>query len=356
MKSIFSITLFHKEFKTLLIGMFIVTLILCFTLPYAHVSFVKTKAYLTERNNAPNIADEDKFTKEEILEFSGNKLITNIKRGNFIQLALALLFPLVIGISLLGSERKHNTMDMLVTMPYSRLQIIMSKVLAGLLIIILPYIIVYAITFIQHETIADVSAVYSLNQLSQWFFASITPLFLIFAVGVFVSTLVAPFMGSLLIGTIVSIFGIGFATILGSNLRFFTISSSALDSIYKVLFTLSPISYIFVKSPLDLLGNFHYSYNQILIFSFIFAILLLGLAIFLYKRNPLENNHELLLFQGLNPVFIAGMTICMALTLAPMLQASFGGGTFTLFIGHLIGGLAGFLLSRYYIKKVRASV
>ena len=55
-------------------------------------------------------------------------------------------------------------------------------------------------------------------------------------------------------------------------------------------------------------------------------------------------------------MFVAGMTVCMVLTLAPMLQASLGGELITLFIGHIIGGLAGFLLSRYYIKKVRASV
>lgn len=255
----------------------------------------------------------------------------------------SLLFVVALGAMLMGQERERNTFELLLAMPYSRREIIYNKFIAGLGYLAAAFILnaiimsalMQAINIEFSSTIVDVWT---------WALRNVLVLAFIFAFTMMISTLSGTTVGNGLLSLIFLFFPMGFTMLIFINLKFWYDVPREIMGVLSIgeLFTVP--TYILHDSDI------FYVYEP----AFIYGLLILAtmglykLTQYLFARNMMENNGEVLIFPQLEGLFKLGVTVCFALLGGPLLAHWLQlGSQLVLILGYLFtGGLFWVLINK----------
>ncbi|KNF09521.1 ABC-2 family transporter protein [Gottschalkia purinilytica] len=265
---------------------------------------------------------------------------------------IILIYPIIIILILFGEERRNKTMELMTYMPYSKYEIFFNKVLVGVTNIVIPYIIngiIILVILATHPVLKEIKNLY-LNIM--WIMNSIIVSIAIMSFSLIFATLTANSIGQIALTSIFIYFPAGITVLLRINMEPMMIlrqGNMLYDRFYKIsliMHKFSPVDYIrFINTTIELI---------ILI---IVSIMLILISKKLFDKNKNERNGELLQFKNLELFFKAGVTICVMLTISPLIFQRVGKGSIIGFILiYAIGALIGLFISKKCIKLSKSSV
>lgn len=252
----------------------------------------------------------------------------------------AVAMGFVLGLAVLGHERRHNTMDFLLSLPFSRQEIFLSKIfysIGGIVLVnLVGYLAILAVWFSNSE----LQAILSINSLHIFLPLQLVAGLFTFAFTLLFATLAGSVLTAGIFTVIFAIFPISFAYILALNLHFVIdyVYGINWDWVYDCLVCITPVSLI---NSTDIQLHWPWIIAAALVF--------LALAFWLFLRNPMERNGEILVFSCLNPILKTGVSVCTALLAGGIAFLSGGLRWQILFL--LLGGLGGWLLTAYLIRR-----
>lgn len=325
-KSLFNTTLIKKETKTLF--------------PIIMANFLYMSFFFLYRNlqMIMQTSTKDYYQLDDFLRFYRN--FPDL--GNF---STEIFFMFIAGVMLFSSEKNTKTMEVLVTAPFSRLQIYMSKILTALLTLILPTIVIYIMTYTVVSSDPLIASVVDLKSAASAFAWAVQAKLFVIAYFVMVSMLFGSSLSTAVCGCVFMWMPVG---LLGLATMFFEKFDKAGDLLRNSL-KISPVTPI-IYSAENVGTN-----NYILI---IYSVLFLAGGYLLFDMYKMEKNGELLTFKWTEPIFIAGTVLCgafaMGLLFEAMLYQISEYSAINKGIGFVIGAALGYIIPKKIINIKRS--
>lgn len=240
-----------------------------------------------------------------------------------------ILMPLVLGLAALGRERKHNRTDWLLSMPFSRSQIIVTKTVFYLgaitTIYLINYLVILTVFYSEYDYYIYLGT--SVKAITIGFGLQVLVSVAVFAFTQFMSSLFGSMLAAGIFTAIFLMLPYIFAEVLGR-----------LSSTYY------PIWLFLLSWYADQLGHL----GPILALTIVLggSALLLLASILLFRRNQMERNGELLVFSRLDLFFKAGVAA---------LCSWIAGSIFSVFleVALAIGAVLGWLLASQLVQRTK---
>lgn len=324
-KSLFNITLFKKEVKTLSVLAVVNFVYLAFYFPFRSLQIIMD------------------ITSGNIDMYNFVNTYRNFANPSFI--FVEAIFMIAASLMLFSAEKNSKTIEVLVTAPFSRLQIYATKIITGMVLFILPSIVMYFLTYMIVSTNPLISSVIYLNETLQMFITGIIIKLTIFSYFVMISMLFGSTAASLICGTIFSAMPFGIYALIIAFIK----GGDAIDNqLGQIISRVTPSAHLFyVASELT---------SKYVLLAY--CILYLFAGYILFEMYKMEKNGEFLTFKWTEPVFKVGFFICMALLGGIIFEAMlYSVSSFTLInksIGLVLGSLAGYFIPKYLINNKRA--
>ncbi|MET7039444.1 ABC transporter permease subunit [Clostridium botulinum] len=354
MKSLFKDPLFYKEWKSSKWICLLMTLILFWDKPngaFGELSRLKYEM-LTDKNF---VFDKMWF----------NQFLLGWSNGKFIPI-LGLI--ILMSILLFKGEKQDSTCDLLHSMPFTRKDIMVSKIKVGILTIIIPFVINFIIlTFFYFNnksyigsSYLDIPKFYSINLLFSLFFF----MFLVFMqsiVGQYFAaaivapiTLFVPFMLASYIADLIRLSkGLGYDSprlmalnqlVRNSNI-YDIVNTYAIDRMEK-----GPDGEQVSNIDRFIYENFDIKIMILIILIVVFAIL----AVIIYNRVRLERINKLIILKPVETVFKLGVGICVGMIFSQIFGYPKGPEQVInmplIYITLLIGTAIGYFLAKLVVK------
>ncbi|QDX92592.1 hypothetical protein EEL31_22285 [Brevibacillus laterosporus] len=253
-------------------------------------------------------------------------------------------FPLLllIALTLIGSERRSLVNDFTFSMPFTRRDIYLTKWLlgAGAIVISLTLNTLIDMTVIL---VSPFREFFILKEHLYPLLQSSLGLIAFYSFVLMIGTIAGGTMVQALLSLIFCIFPIGIAVLLNG---FLTINFGI-----NLDFDIFPINLVLLTSPI-VMANMFGKLSSPLLIPIIHLLVTLGLGIFLYQRNRLENNGKVIMFPALEPVFYGGAILCFALLGGLFSAFVIEKDLFTYYAGFIsLGALAA--IGSYYLRNAR---
>lgn len=266
--------------------------------------------------------------------------------------AAMFLLTVALAAMTLGQERERETLGLLLAMPYSRQDILFSKVVVGLMQILITLVLNALLMSLLVWANPGINYFFGLPEIWGWAGHSFLVLTFIFCFTVLIATVSGTTWGNYILALIFLWFPIGFFMLLFMNFSIWIdIPMEQFDDPIPLLRLSieSLFSLAYLKTiPLWLIAFNDLIINQAaariggrLVLPYLYGLLailsvgLYALAQFLFARNPLEKDGEILVFERLEGFFKLGVIICCTLLVGPMVAVGvFGrlGEEFKLFL------------------------
>lgn len=354
MKSLFRDPLFYKEWKNSKWICLLMTLILFWDKPNNVFGDLSRQKY--EMIIDKNFVLDKMWFNQSLLGWNSGK---NILILGVITLLCILLFK---------GEKQSSTCDLLHSMPFTRKDIIVSKIKVGILTITIPFLVNFIImTFFYFNNksyigsfYSDIPKFYSINLLFCLFFF----IFLVFMQSIvgqyFAAAVIVPitlFVPNVFAAYIVDLIR------LSKGLRYDSPKLMALDqfvrnlNIYDIVNTkaLERVE----KGPdgeqmrdIDrfIYENFDIKIMILIILIVVFAIL----SVIIYNRIKLERINQLIIFKPVETVFKLGVAICVGMIFSQIFGYPKGREEIAnmplIYITLLIGTIIGYFISKLIVK------
>ena len=243
----------------------------------------------------------------------------------------------------LGRERERETLGLLLAMPYSRQEILYSKVMVGLMQIMIALLLNALLMSLLVWANPGINYFFGLPEIWGWAGHSFLVLTFIFCFTMLIATISGTTWGNYILALISLWFPVGFFMLLFISLNIWIdipleqfddpipllgLSIESLGHLaYLKTIPLWLIAFndlIIHQSAAAIGGRFvvPYLYGALVVFS----AGAYALAQYLFARNPLEKDGEVLLFERLEGVFKLGVITCFTLMGGPMLAGLFARG------------------------------
>jgi ABC-type transport system involved in multi-copper enzyme maturation permease subunit len=269
---------------------------------------------------------------------------------------ISVLFTVALAAITVGQERDKETLGLLLAMPYSRRDILFNKVVVGLgQILIILGVNAFLMTMLVWAN-SGIPFPFSVPDIWGWALHNFLVLTFIFCFTVLIATVSGTTLGNGILALIFLFFPAGLYGLLEININYWI--SFPLDYARHLYWVWrDPFSEITVllTVPIWIIdSNILGKYNTVYLYGALAALSAgaYALAQFLFARNPLENNGEVLVFEQLEGIFKLGVVVCFALLGGPLLAALAGAhthspGAVALSLCYLLaGGLTWFLTNR----------
>ncbi|ATO49998.1 hypothetical protein O0555_13540 [Brevibacillus laterosporus] len=295
-------------------------------------SRMQNTLFLTENQVIMNVAQ---FKKEGAEFFY---LVSN--NSNYLLASFPLL--LLLALTLMGSERRSLVNDFTFSMPFSRRDIYLTKWMLGASAIVISLML---------NTMIDMTVIlvspfrefFILKEHLYPLLQSSLGLIAFYSFVLMIGTLSGGTMVQAMLSIIFSIFPVGIAFLINGFLQ--------MNFGIQLNFDLFPINLILLTSPVVLVNLFGKLSSPLLI-PFIHLLVTLGLGIFLYQRNRLENNGKVIMFPAIEPVFYGGAILCFALLGGLFSSTVIEKDLFTYYAGFIsLGVLAA--IGSYFLRNAR---
>ncbi|MCB2360028.1 ABC transporter permease subunit [Clostridium estertheticum] len=232
---------------------------------------------------------------------------------------------IILAISLFVGEKTSETEGFIVSMPFTRKEIMLNKWLIGVLSLLISFIVTYIfLSLFYFVNINELNT--TLNPYSdivKWFFMDTFQYICIFTFIMLIQAVMGNSIVSGMVGGII----LGVPTFISMVVQELVIihyrdNQSISIILDKIYYWVNIYSYnvakqkSFYPNPAeninqDYYQNFYYSnYKSKLLVLFLLTCLFLFLANLAYKKRNIEYNLRLIAFKNLEPVFIGGVAIC----------------------------------------------
>ncbi|MBD5638814.1 ABC transporter permease subunit [Clostridium botulinum] len=354
MRSLFRGPLFYKEWKNSKWICLLMTLILFWDKPNSVFGDLSRQKY--EMLIDKNFVLDKMWFNQSLLGWNSGK---NILILGVITLLCILLFK---------GEKQDSTCDLLHSMPFTRKDIIVSKIKVGILTITIPFLINFIImTFFYfnnkyyiESSYLDIPKFYSINLLFCLFFF----IFLVFMQSIvgqyFAAAIIAPitlFVPFVLVTYIVDLIrlskGLRYESSILMTLSEFTrnlniydvVNTKALERVEKGVDEEQVRNiYKFIYE------NFDIKIMILIILIVVFAIL----SIIIYNRVKLERINQLIIFKPVETVFKLGVGLCVGMIFSQIFGYPKGPEEIAnmplIYITLLIGTIIGYFISKLVVK------
>ena len=267
-----------------------------------------------------------------------------IYRGSEFLVLLIALSSIVAAAAVFSFIHNTRATAMINALPFDRKTVFFSSYLSGLFMIVIPIVIL----FLCLLGIGLSYGVLQIVPLLVWLFAFTVLTLLLYSLAVFVGLLTGNIIAHLafyfianflLIGTEVLVKGY-----LGRFLYGFNSNSGYIFEIATPIVYASNQVYQFYK------GNVQWG---VWIAYLLAALLLIGLAYYMYRHRKMENAGDVIAIHRLNPVFKYGVTFCSSLAFGSILLDIFNwedffAGAIVLF---LLAGMVGYFVAEMLMQK-----
>lgn len=265
---------------------------------------------------------------------------------------ISVLFTVALGAITVGQERDRETLGLLLAMPYSRRDILFNKVVVGLgQILIILTVNALLMTLIVWAN-SGIPFPFNVADIWGWALHSTLVLTFVFCFTVLIATVSGTTLGNGILALIFLFFPAGLYGLLEINVNYW-ISYW----IWRNLF--SDIA-VLLTVPIWII-DFHVlgKYNTVYLYGALVTLSAsaYALARFLFARNPLENNGEVLVFERLEGIFKLGVVVCFALLGGPLLiglAGIHGPGALALSLCYLLAGSVTWFLTNHLLEWRRA--
>lgn len=232
---------------------------------------------------------------------------------------ISILLVVVLGAMMMGTERDQGTFNLLLGMPYSRWTILYHKFLAGLSLILGTYVLNALLMTVLVWTHPGVSFPFGTDLIWAWALRNLLVLGFAFTFTLLISTLSGTALGNVVLSLIFLFFPLGIDALIAFNIDFWGLDSPELvDTLWFLGLHLTVPLFIIDESAIEHLFDY---ISQPALYG-ILVLLIMGtyqLAQYLFARNPMENNGEVLMFSGPEGFFKFGVAACFTLLLVPVL-------------------------------------
>ncbi|ENK1242775.1 ABC transporter permease [Clostridium sporogenes] len=354
MKRLFKNPLFYKDWKSSKWICLLMTLILFWDKPNDVFSELSSQKYQMLMDKT-FVFDKCWFN-QSLLGWNRGK---NILVLGVIALLCILLFK---------GEKQDSTCDLLHSMPFTRKDIIVSKIKTGIITITIPFLISFIIMTVFYfnnksyigSSYLDIPKFYFINLLFSLFFF----MFLVFMQSIvgqyFAAAIIAPitlFVPYVLVSYIVDLIR------LSKGLRYDIPRLMVLDklvinsNIYGIMDT-KALDRMEKRPDGEQVNNIYkFVYENFDIKIMILIILIVvfaALSVIIYNRVKLERIHQLIIFKPVETVFKLGVAICVGMIFSqifgyPKSSEEFGNMPL-IYITLLIGTVIGYFLSKLVMK------
>lgn len=282
---------------------------------------------------------------------------------------ISVLFAVALAAMTVGQERDKETLGLLLAMPYSRRDILFNKVVVGLGQILIIFGVNALLMTVLVWVNSGIAFPFGTADIWNWALHNVLVLGFVFCFTVLIATVSGTALGNGILAVIFLFFPLGLWGLLEININYWIHHwiSFPLDSwdyahhpywIWRNLF--SEIA-VLLTVPIwiidfNILGN----YNTVYLYSALVSLSAGAyvLAQFLFARNPLENNGEVLVFERLEGIFKLGVIACFALLGGPLLAALagvHGPGPLALSLCYLLAGDVTWFLTNRLLEWRRAT-
>lgn len=255
---------------------------------------------------------------------------------------LAASIGFVLAIMALAGERKHSTIDFLLSLPFSRREIFCNKIVYYLTSLVMIMVVNYGALLAVWNFNLSVKEMLDISYIHNLFFVFTVAAIFTFAFTLIFTTIAGSIVAAGVFTGIFFIFPLGFLGLLALTLwPYWPGIKQYTDELVLWGSRFSPFEII---DPTIIQGNWPW----ILAAS---AVLVLGASL-LFLRNPVEKNGHVVVFTALEPVLKVGVAICSALLVGafmainPILHVLFA----------LLGGVVGWVIVSWLVRRSRSQV
>ncbi|RJX18326.1 MAG: hypothetical protein C4575_10915 [Desulforudis sp.] len=253
----------------------------------------------------------------------------------------SILFMIALAAVMVGQERGHNTFDLLLAMPYSRREVIYNKFLFGFGLLLAVFVLNTLIMTVLIAVNPGIDFPFGIADVWTWALRSVLVLGFVFAFTLFISSMSGTTLGNGLLALIFLFFPIGMTSLIIVNVEFLHLLNDhrSVDSLLNTGMLLTVPTYIMGSHVFE-------EYNPTYVYGLLFlsTLVLYQLTQYLFARNHMENNGEVLMFSRIEGFFKLGVAVCFALLVAPIVMHRWDPGIFTAIIVYLVVGVSFWLL------------
>lgn len=227
--------------------------------------------------------------------------------------------------AMFGLERQRNTFSLLLAMPYSRRDVLYNKFIVGLGQLFIIFALNAAVMTLLVRANPGLSFPFNTMDVWAWALQNIIILGYIFTFTMLISSISGTVLGNGLLSLIFLFFPLGLWTLVNFNIDIW------MDSLPYFLFKIQKEIQDIVMAmtvPFYLISSSEVSFGQLnLPLAYGIMLVLSGviykLTQFLFARNQLENNGEVLMFERLEVFFKLGVVFCLTLLGVPIVVRFF---------------------------------
>ena len=322
-KSLFNKTLIKKDLKILAPILIINIILLIFALPFSY-----SQAVLL-------------LLSESARDFS-NAVASLYSPYNTV--LICILVSTISAIMLFASEKSSKSLELLVSLPFSRKQLYFNKIAVGFMVNVLPNIILHLISLFIVFAEPMTKPFFNLDFFIMYFLNSIALQTVVFTYFTVISMLFGNIFATAFCGYVFTLMPIGLVVMVQAFFENYISSAS-----YEILYNFTPF-FILLKAFFSDLG-----YLKLFGYSIIFIVA--GMALF--DMTKMEKCSEFLTFRKTEIIFRAGVFICCAIFFSIFVESiftSFGPLSFLAkMIGFIVGGAFGLFIPNRAITKSRAA-
>lgn len=294
-------TLFIKDWKTLKWNSLLFFFIL-FTVRIIP-AYIHLYAY-THTKGAVQVIDPN--TLWDIFRVN----LLNVSLGHImINVAFALITALI-----LFYDSRNHSYSLLASMPFSRQEIIVTKLVSGTLSILMTYVLMALFgiglyyTYISHTIAASPYIVYDI---ARWFLMAILVYLTIFLMAMMFQSLLGNQFIAIIITGIMLIFPLGFLGMV--QLLINQLAGGVSFSLYHLGEKLTIVNYI---------SRFYDGYIFKIVLLIILSIIFTEITYLAYLRNQFEKNGQFSMFKPLEKIFVVCFSICTSILVTVILSMS----------------------------------
>jgi len=345
MKKIVNRALFYKEWINVKWITLLTIIILSYYKVYGVMSIInQNKIWLKDHNNGSWVA-----------RWFNNGLFES---GSYYYVMVFIV--MILAITLFIGEKTSETQGFIVSMPFTRKEIILNKWFVGVLSLLISFVVTYILlSLFYFANLNDLNT--TLNPYSdivKWFFMDIFYYVCIFTFMILIqavmgNSIVSSVVGGVILAVPMFVAGV-VQNLIGRHYGFTQSLFMGYDKIYGWLNIYGYNgAYQEWYNPEINSNNISYkncyylNYKSKLLILFILTCLFLYLAYVAYRKRSLEYNLRLSVFNSLSPIFIWGFAICLGLVAGSL----FGNDRLRIFgICFIIFTIIGYFISKLLLK------
>lgn len=274
-------------------------------------------------------------------------------------LALAVVFSLLAACAVWSYLCNNRAVCLMHTLPIRREGLFLTNFLSGMTFLVGPNLIVFVLTLLAEAARGTVDA----GSLAMWFFSVTLMELFFFCFATFCAMFTGHILGLPAFYVIFNCLAAGLVALLDLALSRFVFGYTGIRGLWTAAEWLTPVwkleANLEVRAQnVDGMVRYETAWlsglGYILVYV-IFGLILVGLALVLYRRRDMERVGDVVTVPWMRPVFQYGVAFCCALAFGSLFYEIFCGalpeGAWTLLLFLLLCGAVGYFLARMLLEK-----